>query len=167
MFMDYSLTQLQQTAEADGRECVVGALILNAEGQVFAMRRAHTRRLFPGCWDIVGGHVEPGETLLDALAREITEETGWALRRVLGLIEVFDWEVETPSHTQYKREFDCLVDVDGDLDQPQLEVDTFTEYRWFGLDQIEVLRENRTAGDWTIYHLIKKTLELAGNRHAA
>lgn len=164
--MNDSLTQLQQTAEADGRECVVGALILNPQGQVFAMRRAPTRRLFPGCWDIVGGHVEPGEALLDALAREITEETGWTLRRVVGLVEVFDWEVQASGHTQYKREFDFLVEVDGDLTLPQIEVDKFTEGRWFGLDQIEVLPENRAAGDWTIYHLIKKTLELGGSRHA-
>ncbi|WPO69906.1 NUDIX hydrolase [Streptomyces sp. KN37] len=40
------------------------------------------RRLFPDCWDIVGGHVEPGESLLDTLAREVAEETGRHLRRV-------------------------------------------------------------------------------------
>ena len=57
----------------------VGALIRNDRGYVFAQRRLSTRRVFPGAWDIVGGHIEPGETLEEALAREIEEETGWEL----------------------------------------------------------------------------------------
>jgi 8-oxo-dGTP pyrophosphatase MutT (NUDIX family) len=42
-------------------------------------RRSWDRRTFPGCWDIVGGHVEAGEDLLTALNREVEEETGWQL----------------------------------------------------------------------------------------
>jgi mutator protein MutT len=37
-------------------------------------RAAH--RSYPDCWDIIGGHVEPGETLEQTLVREVEEETG-------------------------------------------------------------------------------------------
>ncbi|WP_223778061.1 NUDIX domain-containing protein [Streptomyces sp. 135] len=67
---------------ADGERWAVGAVILNRDGAAFAQRRGPGRRLFPDCWDIVGGHVEPGESLLDTLAREVAEETGRHLRRV-------------------------------------------------------------------------------------
>jgi 8-oxo-dGTP pyrophosphatase MutT (NUDIX family) len=33
-----------------------------------------------------------------ALDREIYEETGWSLRRILDLLEVFDWETEHDEH---------------------------------------------------------------------
>ncbi|WP_324612833.1 NUDIX domain-containing protein [Streptomyces specialis] len=33
---------------------------------------------FPDCWDLVGGHVEPGESPLGCLVREVAEETGRA-----------------------------------------------------------------------------------------
>lgn len=64
----------------------VGALIRNDRGRVFVQRRSLTRRVAPGIWAIVGGHLETGESLEEALAREIKEETGWHLRRIGALI---------------------------------------------------------------------------------
>lgn len=77
MAIDSPLLQvLKAQADAEGRECVVGALIADSADRVFVQKRSTNRRLFPGCWDIAGGHVEPGEMLEQALAREIREETG-------------------------------------------------------------------------------------------
>src|SRR2546429_8403484 len=56
---------------------VVGALIFDAQDRLLIQRRSAQRALFPNCWDIVGGHVEPGETPEQALHREVAEETGW------------------------------------------------------------------------------------------
>ncbi len=58
-------------APAEGKLCVVGALIRNAQGRVFMQKRAPDWRLFPGCWDVVGGYVEANKESYDALAREI------------------------------------------------------------------------------------------------
>jgi 8-oxo-dGTP pyrophosphatase MutT (NUDIX family) len=52
---------------SDGRTHVAGAIIADPAGRVFAQRRSPTRKVFPHCWDIVGGHVEPGETMLEGL----------------------------------------------------------------------------------------------------
>ena len=56
---------------------VVGAVIVNEDDRAFVHRRGYDRALFPGAWDIPGGHVEPGESPIDALRREVQEETGW------------------------------------------------------------------------------------------
>ncbi|WP_436500962.1 NUDIX hydrolase [Actinokineospora sp. HUAS TT18] len=122
------LDGLQRRAEADGRACVVGAVIVNARDEVFLQKRAPHVRHFPGCWDIVGGHVEPGEDLRTALAREVLEETGWQLGEVLDLVHVFDW---TSGDGVPKREIDMLATVSGDLDRPRIETDKFTEFGWF------------------------------------
>lgn len=123
--------RLQRRAEADGRRCVVGAAIINSFGEVFLQRRAPHVRLFPACWDIVGGHVEPGETLHAALAREVNEETGWRLATVEHAVRVFDWE---GSDGERKREVDVLATVEGELTRPHIERDKFTEGRW--LDEV-------------------------------
>jgi 8-oxo-dGTP diphosphatase len=151
----------QDLAQNEGRECVIGAVILNAQGRAFVQKRSHERRLFPGCWDIVGGHVEPGETLYEGLHREIAEETGWHLARVVAILGQFDWTADQKA----KRELDVLVEVEGDLDAPQLEWSKHSEFRWINVDEIEILKENRTPDDTVIYDVVKEGLEL--KRHAA
>jgi mutator protein MutT len=39
-------------------------------------KRAAERAFYPGVWDLIGGHVEAGETPEEALTREIQEEIG-------------------------------------------------------------------------------------------
>lgn len=47
------------------------------------------------------GHLEPGESLVDAAVRETLEETGWSVRPT-GLIGVYQW-VSPNSREQYVR----------------------------------------------------------------
>lgn len=53
---------------------VCGALVEN--GAVLLVHRSPTRRAYPDLWDLPGGHVEAGESELQALAREMHEELG-------------------------------------------------------------------------------------------
>ena len=53
-------------------EPTVGALIFKPEGKLLLVKT----HKWKGKYTIPGGHVELGETLVDALKREVTEETG-------------------------------------------------------------------------------------------
>lgn len=63
---------------------------LQRDGKVLLVERA--RQPFAGLWSFPGGHVEPGERLVDALAREIAEETGLSamIGDLLGWHELID-----------------------------------------------------------------------------
>jgi 8-oxo-dGTP diphosphatase len=39
-------------------------------------KRRHERLLYPDCWGLPGGHIEPGEAIEHALVRELREELG-------------------------------------------------------------------------------------------
>jgi 8-oxo-dGTP diphosphatase len=159
--------KLQTDAEREGRQCVVGAVIRDGGGRIFVHRRSWDRALFPGCWDIVGGHVEPGEGLPEALAREVMEETGWSLAGIRQLLVVMDWEAtadrggtpEEPSVRRY-REFDFLVDVGGDLARPRLEEGKQIEFRWIGPDDVGVLSENRGVDQGLVARIVRRAFEL-------
>ncbi|GGQ44947.1 NUDIX hydrolase [Couchioplanes azureus] len=126
---------------------VAGALVVDADGRMFFQRRSAERKLFPNTWDIVGGHVEPGETVTEALAREVHEETGWRLAAVLGVAGEHTW---TGDDGLDRHETDFLVRVDGDLSQPRLEEGKHTEFRWLGPGELAVLDENRELDDGMI-----------------
>lgn len=131
---------------------VVGALIRDSRHRVYVHRRTRERRLLPGTWDIVGGHVEPGESLTEALAREIEEETGWRLRRVEAVIARWDWTVSGVT----RQETDYLVEVDGDLSAPRLEEGKHDACAWVGPDDLELLMAGRTDGDRRLRDLVAR-----------
>ena len=55
---------------------IVVPVIRDAEDRILLCRMAADRGVFPGQWALPGGGVEPGESLVAALEREIQEELG-------------------------------------------------------------------------------------------
>ncbi|MEU5592807.1 NUDIX domain-containing protein [Streptomyces sp. NPDC020298] len=139
-----------------GELWTVGAVILNHDGEAFAQKRSPNRRLFPDTWDIVGGHVESGETLLEALAREVEEETGWRLRHVRLFLGTTTWHGDDGGGLRH--EADYLVDVEGDLDHPDLEWSKHSAFGWFSPDNLDRLKENRDPGEFLIHDLIARAV---------
>lgn len=134
----------------------VGAFIRDARARVYAHRRSPDRRLLPGIWDAVGGHVEQGETPEETLAREIEEETGWKLRRIEALLADWEWSWDGV----VRRELDYLVEVDGDLSRPRLEEGKHDAYAWVGLDNLELMMEGRTDGDRRLRDIVAKAARI-------
>lgn len=63
--------------------------IIIKNNRILMGKRRMTKKYFPGHWDIVGGHVEKGETLKEAMIREVKEEVGLKVLkfRKIGAIE--------------------------------------------------------------------------------
>lgn len=76
----------QTIGKATRREChngckwlhpVVHLHIFNKAGDLYLQKRSMTKDIQPGKWDTaVGGHVDYGETIEEALRREVREELG-------------------------------------------------------------------------------------------
>lgn len=62
----------------------VVAVILRRPSELLLCHRSPARQAYPDVWDFPGGHVEPGESPLDALRREVAEELGVQLEGVDG-----------------------------------------------------------------------------------
>ena len=69
-----AVTSPEASNTQQGRpEACVGALVVR-EGDLLMVRRGHGPA--GGTWSLPGGRVERGETLAEALVREVAEETG-------------------------------------------------------------------------------------------
>lgn len=56
---------------------VVHVLVFNERGELLLQKRSMNKDVAPGKWDTsVGGHVNAGETISEALGREMEEELG-------------------------------------------------------------------------------------------
>jgi 8-oxo-dGTP diphosphatase len=143
-------------------QLVVGAVIVR-DGRAFVHRRGYDRALFPGCWDIPGGHVSANETALDALRREVEEETGWRLRRVVAELGETRW---TDNDGEPRREIDYLVEVDGDLDAPRIEQPKHIEFAWVGIAELQRLMENRRPEQTLLRDVVARGLREAASKQS-
>lgn len=150
------LGRFAESAAVAGRRLVVGALVTDGAGRIYVQKRSEARALFPGAWDIVGGHVEAGETLTEALAREVEEETGWSLTSLGAVVEVIDWEAGGVR----RREVDMLVSVTGDLGNPALEDAKHSEGRWLEPFQAGVLLERRSPTDVWVHTVVQRAFAM-------
>ena len=66
----------------------VSIAVLSSDGRLLVHRRADTKDLWPGMWDMAaGGVVAAGETYADAARRELAEELGITAHEVVDLGE--------------------------------------------------------------------------------
>ena len=78
-------------AHQDGvkRFCVGAGLLW--KGQLLLVKRADTDHFLAGYYELPGGSVEPGETLHEALIREVDEETGLTFEQITNAGWTFDF----------------------------------------------------------------------------
>ncbi len=85
-------------------QVAVGAL-LRGDDVLLCFRTAQ-RSAYPAVWDFAGGHVEPGETPLAALSRELLEELGVVVQVAL-LPETPDLRGRVPGSGVVRRVLLC------------------------------------------------------------
>jgi 8-oxo-dGTP diphosphatase len=66
----------------------VGVMIFNSSGEVLLCKRGQATKNERGCWECPGGGIEFGETMVEAVRREIKEELGVDVRIAYQLLAV-------------------------------------------------------------------------------
>lgn len=98
---------LAEEAEAEGITTFVAAAVVTDADNVLLVRRKPDD-FMGGLWEIPSGHVNAGETILDAARRETREETGLTVSSVDRYLGHFDYENSGGTTT---RQFNFAVTV--------------------------------------------------------
>ena len=117
----------------------VKVFLKNPEGKYLLLRRAVDPKAqsttFQGKWDMPGGRIDPGTTLLENLARELLEETGLTMNSDPLLVAAQDIMKWTDRHIVRL----TYMGATGD-GEPRLS-EEHTEYKWFTLKEIKKLED--------------------------
>lgn len=113
----------------------VGALFIRPDGKVLLGLRVPAKKVWPGHWDTIGGRVEDGESLEEALVREVQEEVGVTpveYRLVAAFRERRRDIYRDALHHVY-------VVMHWHGGEPANVCDEHTEIRWFSIDEMRLL----------------------------
>lgn len=93
---------------------VVHLHVYNEKGDLYLQKRAITKDIQPGKWDTsVGGHVDYGETVEEALRREVREELGITDFTPAYITSyVFESDIEKELVNTFKTTYDGIIKPD-------------------------------------------------------
>lgn len=107
---------LVEARDAGIERYVVGIAVRRGSELLLLKRRSDDFQ--PDVWEIPGGHVEDGESILGAVARELEEETGWSVKGVVGLVDWFDYDGEKGYRTR-EWNFEVHTAIEGEPIHPE------------------------------------------------
>ncbi|KAE8164416.1 NUDIX hydrolase domain-like protein [Aspergillus tamarii] len=144
----------------------------NEEGEprVLLLQRALTDSL-PGYWEGPGGGCEEtDETILTAVAREVVEESGLHVSRIVDLVGVEEWTKEKNGTMVFAAKFSFLVEVHeaqgvfGDIAGPDrektVEIEGDAVQRWE--DRVRLEPSEHSTFEWATEEQVKLGLEGKG-----
>jgi 8-oxo-dGTP diphosphatase len=130
----------------------VGALFINSDGKVLLGLRSPTKKAWPLHWDSIGGRVEEGESLEEALIREVREEV-----RVTPVAFRLIATVRERKPEIYGDALHHIYAVTGWQDgEPANVCDEHTELRWFSLGEMRLLA-NIVDADYPLFAQLAMT----------
>lgn|SRR3989338_2418265 len=110
----------------------VKVFLKNKDGKYLLLKRSPVK--YPdvlGLWDIVGGRIEPGATLIENLKREVMEETQLKIISEPCLIAAQDIILNKEKHIVR------LSYVADTIGEPVLDTSENIEYRWLSLSELK------------------------------
>jgi 8-oxo-dGTP diphosphatase len=133
---------------APGKQVMVACAFIhhNFDGveKVFLAQRAHSKKFFPGVYEIPGGHVDFGEDIIAGLKREVHEELGKDIL-VGEPFSVFTYMNEVKG--AHSIEVCYFAQFAGNLDYVALEPADHSTADWFAANEEPTFSVNRKPGD--------------------
>jgi len=113
----------------------IACAVFAKNGLVLLVKRSPHKAYYPNQWDLVGGHVEPGESVEAALVREAQEEVGLTPLRFHRLTQFSEMQAGDGLAVRYH----VYAVTEWNGGEPRLLGDEHTAMRWVKASDVSTL----------------------------
>lgn len=122
----------------DPLQIVSTIAIVRCQQKFLLVQRALNDDIFPGKWQNIGGKVEVGEIVEEAIFREIEEEAGLKVRVEPQFLMSYSWKKDEDSPVRLGLIF--LLDLPGEINDYSIKVcEELSDYKWVSYAEAEKL----------------------------
>ena len=114
-------------------------LVIRCQGKFLLVQRSETDDIFPGFWQNMGGKIEIGETVENAIAREMEEEVGLKLDSTPIFLHSYSWKKDDDSPTKLGLIF--LIEFGGRIEDQEIKLcDELERYGWYLIEEAKGIK---------------------------
>lgn len=113
---------------------------LKCRDKFLLVQRDKNDEIFPGKWQNLGGKIEVGEQVEEAIKREVEEEIGIKVDKHPVFLQSYSWKKDEVSPIRLGLIF--LISLGGKTEDYKIKLDLeLTNYGWFTYKEIEQMNE--------------------------
>ena len=147
-FLNYSVDR-NEVHEKNLWHRHASAWIMNHDGLILLQQRAFDKKKNPGKWAKTGGHVDAGETCIDALKREVYEEIGIKINDE-DIIPISVFKSDNPNEHFFSYGYIILTDLKEN--EFKLQKEEVNSVKYFSIEELENIKSekngNFTFNNW-------------------
>ena len=117
----------------------VSCWIMNEKGEILLQKRTANKVRNPNKWGKTGGHVEAGESVEDAIVREVKEELGIEIpKEQIEILEIY--KSKDPNNKYFAYNF--IFNVNYKIEDYKLQKEEVAEIKYVTIDEMEQIKKN-------------------------